>query len=65
MSWLSKWWNDGGKKRVPQVLRASLENQAKKKALEKLRLLVGMLDRMDIEGVRRELTGMIQYVENL
>jgi hypothetical protein len=65
MSWLSKWWKDGGNKRVLKTLRTTVEDQAKKKALGKLRLLVSMLDRMDIEGVRRELTGMIKYVEGL
>jgi hypothetical protein len=65
MSWLSKWWNNGGKKDVLRAVRSSVEDQAKRKALEKLQLLVSMLDRTDIEGVRRELSGMIKYVEGL
>jgi hypothetical protein len=65
MSWLSKWWKNGGRESASQTLRNSLEDQAKKKALEKLRRLIGMLDKMDVDGARRELNGMIKYVESL
>lgn len=65
MSWLSKWWKNGGRESVSGTLRTSVEDQAKKKALEKLRRLVGMLDKMDIDAARHELNGMISYVESL
>ncbi|MDO8588958.1 MAG: hypothetical protein Q7T82_18180 [Armatimonadota bacterium] len=65
MSWLSKWWKDDGRKVALDALRKTLGKRAKEKALQKLHLLLGMLDRMDIEGVRRELLAMVKYVEEL
>ena len=67
MSWLSKWWKtDGRKEALDAVLRkTAIGKRVKEKALQKLHLLLGMLDRMDIEGVRRELLAMVKYVEEL
>jgi hypothetical protein len=66
MSWLSKWWSQQDKgDLLREALRKALDERARKQALAKLRMLLSMLDKMDVEGVRRELTGMIKYVEEL
>ena len=65
MSWVSKWWKNDGRERVLDTLRQTLTKSAKSKALDKLNLLLGMLDRTDIDGIRRELLAMKKYVEDM
>ena len=65
MSWLSKWWRYDGRELLKETLRRALEDRAKRKALDKLRRLLKMLDDSDFAGLRREIVGMIEYVEAL
>jgi hypothetical protein len=65
MSWLSKWWNGGGQDLLRDALRKALGDRAKRQALEKLRLLLKLLDEADTATLRREIVGMIEYVEAL
>jgi len=65
MSWLSKWWKNGGRETVRDTLVKRINPRTKAQALDKLRMMLGLLDRMDLERLRTELVEAISYVEGL
>ena len=65
MSWLSKWWKDGGREAVRDGLLRAASEKFKGRTLEKLRLFRSRLDWPGIGDIRKELDDIISYVEGL
>ena len=65
MSWLSKWWKNGGREVVRDGLRQVAGEKIKREVLIELRVLLGALDRLEKDEIRREIERAIAYVEAL
>lgn len=65
MSWLSKWWKNGGREVVRDGLMEAASDKVKRESLYRLRVLLEMLDHLDTTGIRKEIERTIEYVEGL